>query len=98
MPGFDRDLQFMEEISPGLTPHYRSMTVIAQMNAVLAGAGIGFLARWEASRHPELEEVMEPLPEWAGKLWLVTHVDLHRTPKVQSFLKFLKQEAQTWVG
>ncbi|MCU9838666.1 LysR family transcriptional regulator [Ruegeria sp. WL0004] len=66
--------------------------------AVLAGAGIGFVPRWEAARHPELIEMMPSQDEWAGKLWLVTHVDLHRTPKVQSFLKFLKQEAQTWVG
>ncbi len=65
--------------------------------AVLAGAGIGFMARWEAARHPELEEVMEPLPEWSGKLWLVTHVDLHRTTKVQSFLQFLKDQSKGWL-
>lgn len=64
--------------------------------AVLAGCGIGFLARWEAARHDDLVEVMDPLPEWAGRLWLVTHVDLHRTNKVQTFLKFLKEEAKTW--
>jgi hypothetical protein len=31
-------------------------------------------------------------------LWLVTHVDLHRTTKVQSFLTFLKAEAKSWSG
>jgi hypothetical protein len=29
-------------------------------------------------------------------LWLVTHVDLHRTTKVQALLRFLKQEASGW--
>lgn len=65
--------------------------------AVLAGAGIGFLARWEAARHPGLQEVMAPRPEWSGKLWLVTHVDLHRTTKVQAFLTYLKEQARDWL-
>ena len=36
------------------------------------------------------------LPEWSSALWLVTHVDLHRTPKVQAFLKVLKERAKSW--
>jgi len=42
--------------------------------------------------------MMDPLPEWTSDLWLVTHVDLHRTPKVQTFLKFLKAEAKAWTA
>ena len=64
--------------------------------AILAGAGIGFMARWQAARHPELVEIMGPQEDWSSKLWLVTHVDLHRSTKVQSFLSFIKQEAKTW--
>ena len=30
------------------------------------------------------------LPEWDSNLWLVTHVDLHRTPKVQAALAALR--------
>lgn len=30
------------------------------------------------------------LPEWDSRLWLVTHVDLHRTPKVQAALAALR--------
>ncbi len=62
------------------------------MDAVLAGAGIGFVSKWEMERHPELVEVIPPKPVWSGELWLVTHVDLHRSTKVQTFLKFLKGE------
>ncbi|WP_170787338.1 LysR family transcriptional regulator [Ruegeria lacuscaerulensis] len=64
--------------------------------AVLSGAGIGFMARWEAARDPNLVEVIEPLPEWFGNLWLVTHVDLHRTTKVQAFLSYLKEQSKDW--
>ncbi len=66
--------------------------------AVLAGAGIGFMARWEAARDPNLVEVIDPLPEWFGNLWLVTHVDLHRTTKVQTFLTFLKDQSKGWLA
>lgn len=76
---------------------FRCSNNFTAAEAVLAGAGIGFMARWEAARHPQLQEVMEPLPEWSGNLWLVTHVDLHRTNKVQTFLKFLKEQAQDWL-
>ncbi|MCL6284537.1 LysR family transcriptional regulator [Ruegeria sp. 2012CJ41-6] len=75
---------------------FRCTNGFTMQEAVMAGAGIGFMARWEAARHPDLVEVMDPLPDWAGKLWLVTHVDLHRTTKVQAFLTFLKSEAADW--
>lgn len=59
--------------------------------AVLSGAGIGFMDSAEAVRHPDLVEVYPPRDEWAGPLWLVTHVDLHRTTKVQALLAFIKK-------
>ena len=69
----------------------------ATHDAILAGAGIGFMAVWEAARHPGLVQVMPLQDDWSGALWLVTHVDLHRTNKVQSFLTFLKDRAKDWV-
>ncbi|TDK46775.1 LysR family transcriptional regulator [Antarcticimicrobium luteum] len=68
----------------------------ASDEAILSGAGIGFMSVWEAERHPGLVQVLPPQPEWASALWLVTHVDLHRTNKVQSFLRHLKERSQEW--
>lgn len=65
-------------------------------DAILEGIGIGALTCWEAERHPNLVALFEPQPEWSAPLWLVTHVDLHRTTKVQAFLSFLKDDAQNW--
>ena len=58
--------------------------------AVIGGAGIGFLGTREAALHPDLVQVMPPREDWTAPLWLVTHVDLHRTAKVQAFLSHLK--------
>ncbi len=60
-------------------------------DAVVAGAGLGFLTVEQARQHKDLVQVLPPRAEWSAQLWLVTHVDLHRTVKVQSFLRFLKQ-------
>jgi DNA-binding transcriptional LysR family regulator len=75
---------------------FRTTDHRAMFDAVLEGAGIGFVATWELKRHPELVEVIPSEEEWSGPLWLVTHVDLHRTTKVQAFLTFLKKEAEGW--
>jgi DNA-binding transcriptional LysR family regulator len=63
--------------------------------AIASGVGIGFVSCWDAE-NSDLVRLFEPQPEWAAPLWLVTHVDLHRTTKVQTFLNFLKEEAQAW--
>ncbi len=77
---------------------FRCVAGVSMQDALIAGAGIGFLTQWEAARYPHLVRMMDPLPEWTSDLWLVTHVDLHRTPKVQTFLKFLKAEAKAWTA
>lgn len=64
--------------------------------AVRAGAGLGFVSTLRAAGDPDLIEVLPPQPEWEAPLWLVTHVDLHRTRKVQAFLGFLKDAAKGW--
>lgn len=63
--------------------------------AVREGAGIGFVPVWQATG-TDLVEVHPSLDEWSAPLWLVTHVDLHRTTKVQAFLTFLKEQAKAW--
>ena len=61
-----------------------------------AGIGLGFQRAHEARQDEDLVEVMSPIPEWETPLWIVTHVDLHRTLKVQSFLGCLKAAAAGW--
>ncbi len=88
--------RWLREAVPAEAIIYRATESSALDEAVRAGAGIGFLAAHEAAGDPDLVEVMPPQPEWDSQLWLVTHVDLHRTLKVQSFLNHLKQAAATW--
>ena len=75
---------------------FRSTDVRALEQAVLAGAGIGFLPVMEARANDNMVEVLTPQEDWSSPLWLVTHVDLHRTNKVQAFLSFLKERSKSW--
>ncbi len=89
--------QWMREQVPEEAIVFRSGDDQALENAILSGIGIGFMPFWKAARRDDLITVMEPEDSWSAPLWLVTHVDLHRTTKVQSFLSFLKDRARTWI-
>lgn len=64
--------------------------------ALCAGGGVGFAPLWRFQENEDLELLYGPLPEWSIDLWLVTHVDLHRTAKVQALTAALKQAAKAW--
>ncbi len=75
---------------------FRSIEPQVNKDAILAGAGLGFLPPSEAQAYPDLVQILPPRKEWSSPLWIVTHVDLHRTTKVQTFLKFLKDDVRSW--
>ncbi|MEM9311363.1 MAG: LysR family transcriptional regulator [Pseudomonadota bacterium] len=59
------------------------------VSAINAGLGIGFVPHNLATAMPDLVEVMKPLSFWSLDSWRVTHVDIHRTEKIQAFIKIL---------
>lgn len=64
------------------------------IRAIISGVGIGFLPLEVAERHPEaLVSLESPQPRWSTRIWVATHVDLHRSPKVQRFLEAVRAAA-----
>ena len=90
--------RWMKANIPRENVRFRMSEVEAEAQALLSGAGLGFLPIWVADQIPELVQVMPPRDEWTIPTWLVTHVDLHRTPKVQAMLKHLKDAMKSWPG
>ncbi|MGW8194700.1 MAG: LysR family transcriptional regulator [Desulforhopalus sp.] len=88
---FDKDLKFMEEISPGLEPQFRSTTVVAQLKAVAAGAGIGVIPYFMAHTEPNLQPV---LPEHSIErgYWLQVNPDSRQLARVRATIDFLVRE------
>jgi DNA-binding transcriptional LysR family regulator len=58
--------------------------------AVTEGMGLGFLPD-DLIQDGDFTVVLPQRDEWSVSLWLVTHVDLHRSAKVQALTKHLKQ-------
>ncbi len=90
---FDTDLQFMEEIIPGLTPRFRSTTVVAQMNAVAAGSGIGVIPYFMA--HQE-ERIIPVLPEQIIErgYWLQVNPESRQLARVRATIDFLVEQIE----
>lgn len=57
--------------------------------AMKAGLGLGFLPLGQGEDEG-LIRVMGSCPDWSAPIWLVTHVDLHRSPKVQACTRLLR--------
>ncbi|TCP62799.1 LysR family transcriptional regulator [Rhodovulum bhavnagarense] len=81
---------------PASRVRFRASDARACIEAVEAGAGIGFVPLWRVRNNPDLVEMRPAEADWAVPLWLVTHVDLHRTAKVQALTARLKEAARTW--
>jgi DNA-binding transcriptional LysR family regulator len=88
--------RWLRAIVPIENIRFRATEMAAMESAIRAGIGIGFLSAFKAADDPDLVEIMPPRPEWDAPLWIVTHVDLHRTRKVQAFLAVLKDAAKSW--
>lgn len=79
-------MRWLQERVPDKNMVFVSNDSEAVEAAVRSGQALGVLMEENAEG---LVEVMAR-PEWESPLWLVTHVDLHRTPKVQAALGVLR--------
>ena len=90
--------RWMSRALPADAVAFRSDDVHAQWAAIEAGIGIGFMPCLRAETRPDLVQIVPPRAEWSAPLWLVSHVDLHRTAKVQALTGFLKARIPLWAA
>jgi DNA-binding transcriptional LysR family regulator len=89
-PGRAPFTEWMDDnVSPD-TLALRTNDLTVLHSAVCEGLGLGFLAEHDACLRSDLVAVIPPADAWSTALWTVTHVDLHRTTKVEAFLGHLK--------
>jgi DNA-binding transcriptional LysR family regulator len=89
-------MQWMQSNVPSAQIIYRTADTRSKVDAISAGVGAGFDSTWHARKYPNFVQLCPPLEEWIAPIWLVTHVDLHRTAKVQSATAALKAAAKNW--
>lgn len=79
-------MRWIEERVPQSNIVFLSNDNDAIADIVHGGQALGVVSDMRAKG---LVKVMSP-PEWESQLWLVTHVDMHRAPKVQAALELLR--------
>ncbi|QDL94361.1 LysR family transcriptional regulator (plasmid) [Paroceanicella profunda] len=70
---------------------YRVNSVLGLAEAVAAGLGIGYLPCFIADTRPGLRRLAAPDPDFGADLWLLTHPDLRRVPRIRALLDHLAE-------
>ncbi len=90
---YDENLKFLHEFAPGQKARFRSSTVVGQMNAVAAGAGIGVVPYFMAHTEPTLVPV---LPELAIErwFWLQVNPDSRQLARVRATIDYIVSQIE----
>lgn len=91
---FTPELDYLDEIAKGLRAQVQSSSVLAQMNAVIAGAGIGVIHHFMAEGEPRLVPVLSESVSITRSFWLLVHADLKDVARVRAIVDFLVREAK----
>jgi len=95
--GFDEEMDFINGAA-ALGYHFvrdnfavRTDHLLAQINLIRAGAGIGGTHIELAERWPELQRVLKWVPLPALEFWCVTHSDVQYNSRIREVMQFLIQ-------
>lgn len=87
------ELNYLDEIHPGLAPRLRSSSINAQQGLLTEGAGIGVLPCFIGDASPGLAPIL-PECRITRSFWLVTHQDTHQLARVRAGKEWLVATAQ----
>lgn len=85
---YSRALDYAAELGRLMNRHYECGSVVAQMEAVRAGHGIGILHDYAASQFPELKQLL-PEIRFTRTYWLMSHPDTHHMRRVSEVYGFI---------
>ncbi|MGY4573679.1 LysR family transcriptional regulator [Bradyrhizobium sp. USDA 3256] len=80
---YSRALDYASALGKFMNRHYECGSVVAQMEAVRRGHGVGILHDYAAKRFPELKRLL-PQTNFVRSYWLVSHPDTHHTRRVSA--------------
>ncbi|MGM4954318.1 LysR family transcriptional regulator [Bradyrhizobium barranii] len=85
---YSRALDYASALGRLMSRRYECGSVVAQMEAVRAGHGLGILHDYAARRYPELTRLLPDL-RFVRNYWLTSHPDTHETRRVQEVHRFI---------
>ncbi len=90
---YSRALDYTAELGKLVSRHYECGSVVAQMEAVLAGEGIGVLHDYAAAQYPELVRIL-PGMRFTRTYWLMSHPDTHGTARVSAVYQHIVESVK----
>lgn len=90
---YSRALDYASVLGRLTSRRYECGSVVAQMEAVRAGHGIGILHDYAAQRYPELKRLL-PNVRFIRSYWLTSHPDTHETRRVQEVYRFISMSVK----
>jgi DNA-binding transcriptional LysR family regulator len=91
---FDPELDYMPVLGRKVVPQISSSSLIAQLNATLAGAGICILPDFLASEHNGLRPVLRNTFSLTRTFWIVVHEDTAALRRIRETIGFVKEEVR----
>jgi DNA-binding transcriptional LysR family regulator len=91
---YSRALDYTAELGKLMSRHYECGSVVAQMEAVRAGEGVGILHDYAAQQYPELVRIL-PHMNFTRTYWLMSHPDIHETRRVAEVYRFIAESVKS---
>ncbi len=85
---YDQKLRFLEELYPSAQSTFRSSTVLAQMSAIKAGAGVGVIPYFMAHAEKDLVQVL-PQKFIEREFWVQVNPDSSQRMRVRETMDFI---------
>lgn len=85
---YSRALDYASALRRLMSRRYECGSVVAQIEAVRNGHGIGILHDYAARRHPDLQRLLPDL-RFVRSYWLTSHPDTHDTKPIQEVRRFI---------
>ncbi len=74
---------------PNLEPFYRVSSIMAVMDLIADGLGVGVVPLFLANRQEKLMQMTEELPECETELWLLTHTESRHLRRINTVFAHL---------
>lgn len=94
---YSRALDYTAELARLMPRHYECGSVVAQMEAVRAGEGIGILHDYAAAQYPQLVRIL-PAMRFIRTYWLMSHPDTHDTARVSAVYRAIVEGVKAKAG
>jgi DNA-binding transcriptional LysR family regulator len=91
---FTPELDYLDEVSKGMRAKLQSSSLVAQMKAALAGAGVCVLPYFVAAADSRLIQIMPEKATFTRSYWLIVHADLKDIARIRATMDFLVREVK----